>query len=124
MSTSSEPSAQGSQKLQSLTVEALKADKASQAAKRKAGLAKAALKVAKKQLKTAKANLKEAKKAARKAAKKAKDAKKGLQAYLERADKERKKSGKSPAKLKGKSTGGQKAKAQPAALTPISGDPN
>ena len=79
-----------SSKLQALTVEALKADKAALAAKRKTSLAKANLKAAKKQLKTAKANLKEAKKATRKAVKKAKTARRTLQACLDRTAEHRK----------------------------------
>jgi hypothetical protein len=91
MSTRSDSSAQDNTKLQRLTAEALRADKAALAAKQKADRAKARLKAAKKQAKAAKAELKIARKMARKAFKKAKAAKKALQLCLDRAAKQRKK---------------------------------
>ena len=100
MSNQSELSAQGSPKLQSLTSEALKADKAALLAKQKTNQAKARLKAAKKQAKTAKAALKAAKKLARKAIKKAKTARRILQECVEQANRQRKKTRKAPTKLK------------------------
>jgi hypothetical protein len=100
MSTRSETSPQNGPKLESLTANALKADKAAGAAKVKARLAKARLKAAKGEFKAAKDGFKGSKKVARKAAKEAKRARKALQICLERTARQRKKARKRPARLK------------------------
>jgi hypothetical protein len=100
MSTRSETSPQNGSKLEGLTANALKADKAAGATKEKARLAKERLKTAKREFKAAKNGFKDAKKAARKAGKEAKRARKALQICLERTARQRKKARKRPAQLK------------------------
>jgi hypothetical protein len=90
MSTRTDESARSNLQLHNLTAEALKADKAANAAKEKARGAKSRLKVAKREFKAAKSDLKAAKKSSRKAAKEAKRAQKALQVRLDRIAKHKK----------------------------------
>jgi hypothetical protein len=84
MSTRSNATPQRRRKLQTLTAEALRTDKAFRAAKEKLRAAKARLKLTKSEFKTAKGEFKAARKIARRAAKLARHAQSALQEQLER----------------------------------------